>query len=214
MKASEGAATRAFASTDAAGVPSSSKEQSLEVGSDAAAAGARGAGQAAPGESANRAQAASEGEGTPEAAGWGADSAQNDGSAQAPDDAAQQPAISTPKEGAVLFRAPCACDCLPLLPALGPDPVRVRGAEVAAPVATPQTAAPTGNIFARKSSQGIVTGPRSCAFCSRTFISQHALDIHLSRNMVPRFDARACSCAVPVCLQRARVALVTLRLAC
>ena len=42
----------------------------------------------------------------------------------------------------------------------------------------------TRNIFSRKSSQGIVTGPRSCTFCSRTFVSQHALDIHLSRNMV------------------------------
>ena len=58
-------------------------------------------------------------------------------------------------------------------------------AEFATPAVTPQTVTtPTGNIFSRKSSQGIVTGPRSCTFCSRTFISQHALDIHLSRNMV------------------------------
>ena len=101
------------------------------------------------------------------------------------------PAATPPKEGAFLFSSPSGC-----CSSLRPDRVRARGADVATPVATPQTAAPTGNIFARKSSQGINTGPRSCAFCSRTFCSQHALDIHLSRNMVPRFDvhARACAC--------------------
>ena len=46
------------------------------------------------------------------------------------------------------------------------------------------------NIFSRKSSQGIPTGPRACAFCRRTFQSQHALDIHLSRNMECRTEYR------------------------
>ena len=57
------------------------------------------------------------------------------------------------------------------------------------PPSTPSTSKQVNNIFSRKSSQGIVTGPRSCTFCSRTFVSQHALDIHLSRNMVsPSFQ--------------------------
>ena len=195
MKVSEGA-DRDQASADAAGVPGSNKELPLEVGSDAGAeAGARGGGVAAAGQSANRAPAASQGEAQQTAAGRGAASAQDGSSMQAPggdhSDAAQQPAVSTPKEGAFLFSSPSGC-----CSSLRPDRVRARGADVATPVATPQTAAPTGNIFARKSSQGINTGPRSCAFCSRTFCSQHALDIHLSRNMVPRFDvhARACAC--------------------
>ena len=195
MKAAEGVA-RAPDREDDANSPGFSKELPLEVGNDTDAAGSRTEDRAAAGESASRSQsehapsAATE----PDAA---SDQDESDSQAVNGGHEPEQPAVYTPKEGALCTQCPAR------LLISTPLTVRARCADSAAPAATPQTAMPTGNIFARKSSQGIVTGPRSCAFCSRTFISQHALDIHLSRNMVLSLTPRACISA-PTCFRWAR----------